>query len=89
MKFRKASSLFLVGAMCLSTFGAAMSVFADEETSSEAAEAETVDYSAEDPITATITVWGPAEDQAEEYGSGSPSAAKRDWRASCKLGSYI
>ena len=54
--------------MCLSTFGGAMSVFADEETSSEAAEAETVDYSAEDPITATITVWGPAEDQAEEYG---------------------
>ena len=51
--------------MCLSTFGGAMSVFADEETSSEA---ETVDYSAEDPITATITVWGPAEDQAEEYG---------------------
>ena len=45
-----------------------MSVFADEETSSEAAEEETVDYSAEDPITATITVWGPAEDQAEEYG---------------------
>ena len=68
MKFRKASSLFLAGAMCLSTFGGAMSVFADEETSSEAAEAETVDYSAEDPITATITVWGPAEDQAEEYG---------------------
>ena len=65
MKFRKASSLFLAGAMCLSTFGGAMSVFADEETSSEA---ETVDYSAEDPITATITVWGPAEDQAEEYG---------------------
>ena len=60
MKFRKASSLFLAGAMCLSTFGGAMSVFADEETSSEAAEAETVDYSAEDPITATITVWGPA-----------------------------
>ena len=58
MKFRKASSLFLAGAMCLSTFGGAMSVFADEETSSEAAEAETVDYSAEDPITATITVWG-------------------------------
>ena len=57
MKFRKASSLFLAGAMCLSTFGGAMSVFADEETSSEAAEAETVDYSAEDPITATITVW--------------------------------
>ena len=68
MKFRKASSLFLAGAMCLSTFGGAMSVFADEETSSEAAEEETVDYSAEDPITATITVWGPAEDQAEEYG---------------------
>ena len=39
MKFRKASSLFLAGAMCLSTFGGAMSVFADEETSSEAAEA--------------------------------------------------
>ena len=55
MKFRKASSLFLAGAMCLSTFGGAMSVFADEETSSEA---ETVDYSAEDPITATITVLG-------------------------------
>ena len=48
MKFRKASSLFLAGAMCLSTFGGAMSVFADEETSSEAAEEETVDYSAED-----------------------------------------
>lgn len=46
MKFRKASSLFLAGAMCLSTFGGAMSVFADEETSSEAAEEETVDYSA-------------------------------------------
>ena len=43
MKFRKASSLFLAGAMCLSTFGGAMSVFADEETSSQAAEAETVD----------------------------------------------
>ena len=43
MKFRKASSLFLAGAMCLSTFGGAMSVFADEETSSEAAEEEIQD----------------------------------------------
>lgn len=67
MKFRKASSLFLAGAMCLTTVGGAVSAFAEEESSSEAEE-ESVDYSTEDPITATITVWGPAEDQAEDYG---------------------
>ena len=70
MKFRKASSLFLAGAMCLSTVGGAVSAFAEEESSSEeeTVEEETIDYSAEEPITATITVWGPAEDQAEDYG---------------------
>ena len=67
MKFRKAFKFYFQQALCvLSTFGGAMSCISlNEETSSEA---ETVDYSAEDPITATITVWGPAEDQAEEYG---------------------
>lgn len=77
MKFRKASSLFLAGAMCLSTFGGAMSVFADEETSSEAAEEETVDYSAEDPITATITVYGDQQRiRQKSTASGCRSVAK-------------
>ena len=62
--------------MCLSTFGGAMSVFADEETSSEAAEEETVDYSAEDPIQ-QLSLYGDQQRiRQKSTASGYRSAAR-------------
>ncbi len=70
MKFKKVAALFLVGAMCIASV-VGCSDDSSTSDSTEATDAETTTEEAdatEEAITATITVWGPTEDQSSDYG---------------------
>ncbi len=77
MKLRKVTALFLVGAMCVSALVGCGNTTTNNETQTETANVSTENTTVEETeeavveeeaITATITVWGPAEDQSEDMG---------------------
>ena len=75
MKFRKYAAIALAGAMCMSLLAGCgdkkddTSKDSTTASNAEATSGESTDASAEEEnIKATITVWGPAEDQSPDYG---------------------
>ena len=75
MKFRKYAAIALAGAMCMSLLAGCgdkkddTSKDSTTASNAEVTSGESTDASAEEEnIKATITVWGPAEDQSPDYG---------------------
>ena len=75
MKLRKYAAIALAGAMCMSLLAGCgdkkddTSKDSTTASNAEATSGESTDASAEEEnIKATITVWGPAEDQSPDYG---------------------
>lgn len=72
MKFKKVLALALAGAMCLSAFvgcsGNSSSTSGSSSQDGNSQDQTTQNPADEEPITATIKVWSPAEDQAADNG---------------------
>ncbi len=66
MKFRKAAALFLAGTMCAASFAGCASKTSTNGGSGDGS--TTPSPEEEEKITATITVWSPAEDQDAKNG---------------------
>lgn len=88
MKFRKVSALLLAGAMCAATV-----VGCGKTSSTSGTGSNDATKAAEDEeITATITVWGPAEDQSVDNGEWLQNMCKKfndehpKWNLTFKFG---
>ena len=68
MKFKKVLALALAGAMCLTAFAGCTDKSSNTGSASNSASDSAESSTEEEKITATIKVWSPAEDQAEDYG---------------------